>query len=142
MHRWRNALLAVLSHDASGLLIAALVVLPICGLALVAPTALRWPLGTLGLVLGLLLGLASVRHLWVLSRARASTPAPGRLVDVGGYRVHLLAEGKVPPGRVPVVWFAGGHASGYGMHHLHRAFRGETRSILIDRPGTGRWCIP
>jgi pimeloyl-ACP methyl ester carboxylesterase len=23
------------------------------------------------------------------------------------------------------------------MHHLHRAFRGETRSILIDRPGTG-----
>jgi pimeloyl-ACP methyl ester carboxylesterase len=137
VHRWRNALLAVLSHDASGLLIAALVVLPICGLALVAPTALRWPLGTLGLVLGLLLGLASVRHLWVLSRARASTPAPGRLVDVGGYRVHLLAEGKVPPGRVPVVWFAGGHASGYGMHHLHRAFRGETRSILIDRPGTG-----
>jgi pimeloyl-ACP methyl ester carboxylesterase len=42
-----------------------------------------------------------------------------------------------PPGRVPVVWFAGGHASGYAMHHLHRAFRGETRSILIDRPGTG-----
>jgi pimeloyl-ACP methyl ester carboxylesterase len=36
-----------------------------------------------------------------------------------------------------VIWFAGGHASGYAMHHLHRAFRGETRSILIDRPGTG-----
>lgn len=137
MHRWRNALLALLSHEPAGLLIAALVALIWCGLALAAPAALRWPLVAVGAVLGLLLGLASVRHLWTLSRARRATPPPGRLIDVGGYRVHLLAEGSVPPGRVPVVWFAGGHASGYSMHHLHRAFRGETRSILIDRPGTG-----
>jgi pimeloyl-ACP methyl ester carboxylesterase len=61
----------------------------------------------------------------------------GRLVDLGGYRVHLLAEGTTPAGRAPVVWFAGGHAGGFAIHHLHRAFRGETRSILIDRPGTG-----
>ncbi|HRD95966.1 MAG TPA: alpha/beta hydrolase [Rubrivivax sp.] len=137
MHRWRNALLALLGHEPAGLLIAALVALIWCGLALVAPAALRWPLTAVGAVLGLLLGLASVRHLWTLSRARRATPAPGRLIDVGGYRVHLLAEGSAPRGRVPVVWFAGGHASGYSMHHLHRAFRGETRSILIDRPGTG-----
>jgi pimeloyl-ACP methyl ester carboxylesterase len=51
--------------------------------------------------------------------------------------VHLLAEGEVRDGRPPVVWFAGGHASGLAIHHLHRAFCGETRSILIDRPGTG-----
>ncbi len=137
MHRWRNALLAVLSHDASGLLIAAVVGLPLCGLAAVAPAPLRWPLAALGLVVGLVLGVASLRHVWTLARARRATPPPGRLVDVGGYRVHLLAEGDVPPGRVPVIWFAGGHASGYAMHHLHRAFRSETRSILIDRPGTG-----
>jgi pimeloyl-ACP methyl ester carboxylesterase len=137
VHRWRNALLAFLGHDAAGLLIAALVGLLFVGLALVAPAALRWPLVTAGVVLGLLLGLASLRHLWTLLRARRTTPPPGRLVDVGGYRIHLLAEGSVPPGRAPVVWFAGGHASGYAMHHLHRAFRGETRSILIDRPGTG-----
>jgi pimeloyl-ACP methyl ester carboxylesterase len=36
-----------------------------------------------------------------------------------------------------VLWFAGGHASGLAIHHLHRAFCDETRSILIDRPGTG-----
>jgi pimeloyl-ACP methyl ester carboxylesterase len=64
-------------------------------------------------------------------------PPPGRLIDLGGYRVHLLAEGSTPAGRAPVVWFAGGHAGGFAIHHLHRAFRGETRSILIDRPGTG-----
>ena len=137
MHRWRNALLAVLSHDAAGLLVAALAGLALGGLALAAPDALRAPLFALGVALGLLLGGAALRQLWTLSRARRTTPPPGRLVDLGGYRVHVLAEGSVRPGRVPVVWFAGGHASGYGMHHLHRAFRGETRSILIDRPGTG-----
>jgi pimeloyl-ACP methyl ester carboxylesterase len=137
VHRWRNALLAVLSHDAAGLLVAALAGLALGGLALAAPDALRAPLFALGVALGLLLGGAALRQLWTLSRARRTTPPPGRLVDLGGYRVHVLAEGSVRPGRVPVVWFAGGHASGYGMHHLHRAFRGETRSILIDRPGTG-----
>ena len=137
MHRWRNALLAALSHDAAGLLVAALAGLALGGLALAAPDALRAPLFALGVALGLLLGGAALRQLWTLSRARRTTPPPGRLVDLGGYRVHVLAEGSVRPGHVPVVWFAGGHASGYGMHHLHRAFRGETRSILIDRPGTG-----
>jgi pimeloyl-ACP methyl ester carboxylesterase len=137
VHRWRNALLAFLGHDAAGLIIAVLASLLFFGLALMAPAALRWPLMAAGVMLGLLLGLTSLRHLWTLSRARRATPPPGRLVDLGGYRVHLLAEGRVPPGRAPVVWFAGGHASGYAMHHLHRAFRGETRSILIDRPGTG-----
>lgn len=51
--------------------------------------------------------------------------------------MHVLAEGAAREGRPPVVWFAGGHACGYAIHHLHRAFRGDTRSILIDRPGTG-----
>jgi pimeloyl-ACP methyl ester carboxylesterase len=59
------------------------------------------------------------------------------MIDVGGYSLHVLAEGAARGGRPPVIWFAGGHASGYAIHHLHRAFRGETRSILIDRPGTG-----
>ena len=137
MQRWRNALLALLSRDAAGLFIAALVSLLACGIAQLVPAAIRWPLATLGLVLGGLLGLASIKHLWALSRARRATPPPGRLVDLGGYRMHVLAEGQARDGRPAVVWFAGGHASGYAMHHLHRAFRGETRSILVDRPGTG-----
>jgi pimeloyl-ACP methyl ester carboxylesterase len=90
-----------------------------------------------GGVVALLLALASLRHQWVLAAARRAVPPPGQLVDLGGYRVHLLAEGSTPAGRAPVVWFAGGHASGNAIHHLHRAFRSETRSILIDRPGTG-----
>ena len=137
MQQWRNALLAVLSRDAAGLLIAALVSLLFWGMAQAVPTALRWPVTTMGLVLGGLLGLASIKHLWVLSRTRRATPPPGRMIDLGGYCVHLLAEGDARDGRVPIVWFAGGHASGFAIHHMHRIFRDETRSILIDRPGTG-----
>ncbi len=123
-----NGILALLSRDASGLLIAALVALP----------GAAWPRGGSPCwVLGAVLAMASLRHLLRLSAVRRALPPPGVLVDLGGYRVHLLAEGEARDGRPPVVWFAGGHASGFAIHHLHRVFRGETRSILIDRPGTG-----
>ncbi len=130
-------LLAVLSRDAAGLLIAAAVVAVFAVLAALVGEPLAKSLLVLGSGLGLVLALASLRHQWTLAQARRAQPPPGRLLDLGGYRVHLLAEGTVRKGRSAVVWFAGGHASGYAMHHLHRAFRGVTRSILIDRPGTG-----
>ena len=137
MARWRDSALALLSRDWSGLLLAFLVV-P------VSWATARWMGGSigqlclvLGLALALLLGVASLRHLNTLAKARRAHPPPGQRVDIGGYQVHVLAEGETREGRPPVVWFAGGHASGYSIHHLHRAFRGETRSILIDRPGTG-----
>ncbi len=137
MARLRDVLLAVLSRDSAGLLIAAVVAAVFVALAALVGGRLFGPLLLLGSVLGLLLALASMRHQWMLSKARRAHPPPGQLIDLGGYRVHLLAEGEQRPGRAPVVWFAGGHASGHAIHHLHRAFRGETRSILIDRPGTG-----
>ncbi len=137
MRRWRNTALALLSRDWAGLMIALLV----ASAAWASWLILRSGVGTLLLALGLwvatVLALASLRHLLTLAKARRAHPSPGQMVDLGGYRVHLLAEGAARGGRPPVVWFAGGHASGYAIHHLHRAFRGETRSILIDRPGTG-----
>ena len=137
MRRLRNALLAGLSHDAAGLLIAVLVAAIFWLLAQGAGGAPRAGLITIGMTLSAVLAIASLRHQFTLARAQRANPPPGRFVDLGGYRVHLLAEGEVREGRPPVVWFAGGHASGYAIHHLHRAFRTETRSILIDRPGTG-----
>ena len=129
-----NGLLAFFSRDASGLVVAVLIAA--IGLALRASGAnVVWM--ALLVSFGVVLAIASLRHLLTLARARRAFPPPGRLVDIGGYRVHVLAEGVASDGRPPVVWFAGGHASGYAIHHLHRAFRGETRSILIDRPGTG-----
>ena len=146
MQRWRDTTLALLSRDWAGLLIALLVALATWAVATWAlSTGVNGRVSTALFVVGLsfaaVLAAASLRHLVVLSIARRAHPAPGSMVDLGGYRVHLLAEGAVRDGRPPVVWFAGGHAGGYAIHHLHRAFRGETRSILIDRPGTG-WSDP
>ncbi len=137
MQRLRNVLLALLSRDSAGLWIAALLFVLFWALGEAVGGALRGPMLGAGLVGGAMLALASLRHQMALAKARRALPAPGRMVDLGGYRVHLLAEGTAPAGRPPVVWFAGGHASGYAIHHLHRALRSETRSILIDRPGTG-----
>lgn len=137
MRRARDALLALFSHDAAGLLIAAAVTALFWALSWTVPVELRGGFRSLGLAVGLLLAVAALRHLLTLARARRAHPPAGRLIDIGGYRVHLLAEGEARDGRPPVVWFAGGHASGLAIHHLHRAFRGDTRSILIDRPGTG-----
>jgi hypothetical protein len=137
VRRARNALLALFSHDAAGLLIAAVATASFWGVSWAVPDDLRGGVRALGLALGLLLAVASLRHLLILAKVRREVPPPGRMVDIGGYRVHVLAEGQARDGRPPVVWFAGGHAGGFAMHHLHRAFRGETRSILIDRPGTG-----
>ena len=137
MHRWRDHLLFWLSHDTSGLAIAV-------GVGVLGVVLARWLHGTTAygvyvvtVLLAVVLAGGSLRHLQQLARARRAQPPPGKLIDLGGYRVHILAEGERHDGRPPVVWFAGGHASGYAIHHLHRAFRSETRSILIDRPGTG-----
>jgi pimeloyl-ACP methyl ester carboxylesterase len=137
MRRLRDAALALLSRDWAGLLIAMLVAAAAWALAPTLPTAIGKVFLGLGLLLALLLAMASLLHMFTLAKARRDHPFPGKLIDLDGYRVHLLAEGEAREGRPPVVWFAGGHASGYSIHHLHRALRGETRSILIDRPGTG-----
>lgn len=92
--------------------------------------------GTAVLAIAGLLALGSVWHLVHTARTRSMHPPPGKLVDVGGYRLHVVAEGE-SGGKPSVVWMAGGHMGGFDLHHLHRMLRKETRSILVDRPGTG-----
>ncbi|KUN40820.1 alpha/beta fold hydrolase [Streptomyces olivochromogenes] len=58
------------------------------------------------------------------------------MVDVGGYRMHVLAEGDAGP-KPTVVWMPGGHTGGYAMYRLHALARERTRSVLVDRPGSG-----
>ena len=78
-------------------------------------------------------GVTSFIH---ISRLALDHPPPGALVDVGGYRMHILAEGEARGGPT-VIWIPGGHGQGLALYHLHAATRDETRSILFDRPGTG-----
>jgi pimeloyl-ACP methyl ester carboxylesterase len=131
----KNAVLALLSRDGAGCAIALAPAL--AGAALVAGgNPLARAAGGLLLGTGAVLCALSLRHVRHMAGVRRQQPPPGRLVDVGGFRMHVLAEGE-SHGRPAVVWMAGAHGSGYAIHHLHRRLREEARSILVDRPGTG-----
>lgn len=134
----RNASLSFLSHDAAGLALAAVPALAGLATLSIGRTASPWVrlLGGAALGAGAALAYGSARHLNHMAQIRAKYPPLGKLVDVGGYRVHVLAEGDAR-GKPAVVWMPGGHASGLHLYHLHCALREEARSILIDRPGTG-----
>jgi pimeloyl-ACP methyl ester carboxylesterase len=132
-----NALLAFMSHDWAGLAIA--VAVAAAGAVLLRSRARSRALGIAGWIavgIAVLLGAGATYHLVHVAQVRAKHPPPGKMVDVGGYRMHVLAEGDAR-GRPPIVWMPGAHGGGFGFYHLHAAMRGEARSILVDRPGSG-----
>lgn len=133
-----DAALRLLSRDWAGLAVA----LPpaAAGAWCVTRRSRRRTLGGVLCAVALALGAGSVRHLVHVNRVRLRYPPPGRLVDIGGHRMHVLAEGDA--GAKPtVVWMPGGHTGGYAMHRLHALARERTRSVLVDRPGSG-WSDP
>ena len=97
-------------------------------------------LGVLVAAFSVVVLVAALVSMIEIRRLAGEHPPPGTLVDVGGYRMHILAEGDSRDGPT-VIWIPGGHAQGLALYHLHAAIRGETRSILFDRPGTG-WSDP
>ena len=97
-------------------------------------------LGVLVAAFSVIVLVAAAVSMIEIRRLASEHPPPGTLVDVGGYRMHMLAEGDAGDGPT-VIWIPGGHAQGLALHHLHAALRDETRSILFDRPGTG-WSDP
>jgi pimeloyl-ACP methyl ester carboxylesterase len=134
-----NSLLAFLSHDWSGLVIAGL--LAVLGY-LLWRRARRRGARLLLVISWVVLGFAALLtagasyHVVHSMQAKARHPPPGKLVDVGGYRMHVLAEGDAR-GRPAIVWMPGAHSAGYAFYHLHATMRDEARSILVDRPGSG-----
>lgn len=131
-----NIILRTLSWGGFGLSFAVFVIM--LGVA-TALGAGQGPVAVFGLaviLVGAGLALCALRYVVGRVRARSKHKAPGKRVDVGGYFIHVLAEG--PEGRGPsVVWLPGAHAGGVGLHPLHRILREQARSILVDRPGTG-----
>jgi pimeloyl-ACP methyl ester carboxylesterase len=134
---------AFLSNDWSGLLIALVILTVGIGVVLLARRRTgkfvrRSLMGVGGLVvvLGAALTLTSGYHAISVARMWANNPAPGQMIDVGGYEMHLLAEGA-NNGNPTIVWVPGGHSAGYNFYNFHKIFREETRSILFDRPATG-----
>ncbi|MEM6935904.1 MAG: alpha/beta fold hydrolase [Pseudomonadota bacterium] len=131
-----DTLFAVLSPEYSGLLIAGVLLVVFVLLFRVSRGTLKRALfGVLSLG-SLVLAIGSVTHLLRVAAVKRDHPPPGELFDVGGYRMHVLAEGP-DSGGPPVVWLGGGHAGGLVMMHLHDLLKERARSILVDRPGSG-----
>lgn len=73
------------------------------------------------LAVGLALTITSGIHAISVARMWADLPAPGRMIDVGGFEMHLLAEGEND--RHPtVVWIPGGHSAGYDFPYERPEF--------------------
>jgi pimeloyl-ACP methyl ester carboxylesterase len=87
-------------------------------------------------VLGSILLITSGIHAATLTMFSAKNPPPGELIDVGGFRMHILAEGE-NDGNPSLVFIPGGHGPGYFLYNFHKIFRDETRSILYDRATSG-----
>lgn len=133
-----DAILGMLGRDWAGLAVA---LLPAAAGAWCFTMGTGWQvIGGVLCTVALALGLGSFRHLVHVARIRVRYPPPGRMVDVGGYRMHVLAGGDAGP-RPTVVWMPGGHAGGYAMYRLHALAREQMRSVLVDRPGSG-WSDP
>ena len=136
---------AFLSWEWSGVVVSAALLALGLGLVAIALARIRTRvllrrsllgLGGLTALLALVLTVTSARHAVAVGRALAEYPAPGRMVDVGGYEMHVFVEGE-NAGNSTLVWIPGGHSAGFNFYNMHAAFRGETRSILFDRPATG-----
>lgn len=96
---------------------------------------LRWVAGVAAAA-GVLMTLGGVIHLCFALWYDAHAHPPGRIVDVGGYDMHIFCEGEVKD--LPaVIWMTGGRTEGLFLNHLHKRLRSMTRSCLYDRTGTG-----
>jgi pimeloyl-ACP methyl ester carboxylesterase len=84
------------------------------------------------LVLAALVGAA---YQWIATRRDlAATPAPGRLVDIGGHRLHLWCTGSGSPA-VILENGLGGSTAGWGF--VQPAVAGFTRACSYDHAGIG-----
>lgn len=92
------------------------------------------------LVLGMIMVAAATYHVARVRQFLRRFPPPGRLIRVYGELMHLLAEGEAANGAT-VVWLPGSHDAGMELEHLHREVKKTTRSILVDRAGSG-WSAP
>jgi pimeloyl-ACP methyl ester carboxylesterase len=84
------------------------------------------------------LAIAAVVLLALESRQQArdlvAFPPPGRLVDVGGRRLHLVSQGE---GAIPVVLVAGGGGPAVTVWPLQRRIAEFARVCSYDRAGLG-----
>ena len=88
--------------------------------------------------LALLIALATPELIRAQSNASRVYPPPGRLVDIGGRKLHLLCSGQGTP---TVILVAGGDAFAIDWALVQPKVAGSTRVCSYDRAGLG-WSDP
>jgi pimeloyl-ACP methyl ester carboxylesterase len=87
----------------------------------------------------LLLLLAGAAYQFLASRRDLRLhPAPGRLIDVGGYRLHLNCLGSGSP---TVIFDSGLRDDSLAWYKVQPTLAGQTRACTYDRAGLG-WSDP
>src|SRR5262245_26092278 len=90
-------------------------------------------IGLGGLILAI--AIAGVTYQWLATRRDiAATPPPGRLVDIGGYRLHLWCTGDGAPAVILEAGL-GGTSAGWGF--VQPEVARFTRVCSYDRAGMG-----
>ena len=93
-------------------------------------------LGIMGLLL--IAALAGTSYRWLADRRDlAKTPPPGRLVDVGGHRLHIWCTGSVEPGTPAVLLDSGLGGGAFSWAHLAPEVAKFTQTCTYDRAGMG-----
>lgn len=92
-----------------------------------------------GVVIALTIGAAliavGVAGMIAKARLQAKYPPPGRMIDVGGYRLHLDCQGSGPP---TVILEGGlGVEASLSWRHVRRAASEFARVCVYDRAGNG-----
>lgn len=75
------------------------------------------------------------------ARFKKRCAPPGRLIDIGGRRIHLLARGERRPGRPLIVLEAGHGAWSSCWQKIIDPLAALTRVVAVDRAGYG-WSDP
>ena len=99
----------------------------------------RWSLYLLVALAGLLL-LGALFESHAAAVDRRAFPPPGRLIDIGGYRLHLLCKGPAGPGPT-IVMVAGGGPPAVVSYPLQDRISRFARVCSYDRAGLG-WSDP
>jgi pimeloyl-ACP methyl ester carboxylesterase len=95
-------------------------------------------------LLALLVGLATIGASYqaiASANDQRTYPAPGQLIDVGGYRLHIHCTGTADPGSPTVILEAGGGMASPNWAWVASTVAATTRVCAYDRAGYG-WSDP
>jgi len=96
----------------------------------------RISLGVAGLLL--FISLVGAFYRWQADRSDlAATPAPGKLVDVGGHRLHIWCNGIAPPGTPSVLFDSGLGGDSFDWPNIAPEVAKFTQACTYDRAGMG-----